>query len=214
MVEDPKAPAGFSLRRWSQLKHETARGERQDAPSGEPGATALPGNPPGGVTQTPPAATPSPLPPVETLTFESDFSAFMQPKVEEATRRAALKKLFGAPSFNVMDGLDIYVGDYTQADPMPAGMLEKLAGVYGILDAPEHAADGAAPVPGGAALPAPAAATEVHPAPPDHAGADVALPGTGGPGPFCVAPADAPAPAAQGAVAGAGSGERRDSKSA
>ncbi len=33
-----------------------------------------------------------------------------------------------------MDGLDIYVGDYTQADPMPAGMLERLAAVYTMLD--------------------------------------------------------------------------------
>ena len=33
-----------------------------------------------------------------------------------------------------MDGLDIYVGDYTQADPMPAGMLDKLSAVYKMLD--------------------------------------------------------------------------------
>ena len=75
-----------------------------------------------------------PLPPVESLTFDSDFAAFMQPKVDEATKRAALKKLFSDPSFNVMDGLDIYVGDYTQADPMPEGMLERLSAVYKMLD--------------------------------------------------------------------------------
>ncbi|MEO8347244.1 MAG: DUF3306 domain-containing protein, partial [Betaproteobacteria bacterium] len=54
--------------------------------------------------------------------------------IDEATKRAALKKLFSDPSFNVMDGLDIYVGDYTQADPMPTGMLEKLSAVYAMLD--------------------------------------------------------------------------------
>ena len=32
-----------------------------------------------------------------------------------------------------MDGLDIYIDDYTQADPMPAGMLDKLANVYAML---------------------------------------------------------------------------------
>ncbi len=32
-----------------------------------------------------------------------------------------------------MDGLDIYVGDYTQPDPMPDGMLEKLAKVYEVI---------------------------------------------------------------------------------
>ena len=79
------------------------------------------------------------LPPVDTLTFESDYSAFMQPKVAEETKRAALRKLFSAPSFNVMDGLDIYVGDYTQSDPMPSGMLEKLSKVYAMLDPVEPA---------------------------------------------------------------------------
>jgi len=77
------------------------------------------------------------LPPVESLTFESDFSAFMQPKVDPATRRAALTKLFSDPSFNVMDGLDIYVGDYTQPDPMPPGMLEKLAAAYAAINPAE-----------------------------------------------------------------------------
>ena len=74
------------------------------------------------------------MPPVDSLTFDSDFSAFMQPKIDEETKRAALKKLFSDPSFNVMDGLDIYVGDYTQPDPMPAGMLDKLSAVYAMLD--------------------------------------------------------------------------------
>ncbi len=74
---------------------------------------------------------------MESLTFDSDFAAFMQPKVDEATKRAALKKLFSDPSFNVMDGLDIYVGDYTRPDPMPAGMLERLAAVYKMLDPAE-----------------------------------------------------------------------------
>jgi hypothetical protein len=212
MTDSTETPEPFSLKRWSQRKRAAARVVPAD-PIPAP-ATSVAAAADVAESASAPPAEAAALPPVESLTFESDFSAFMQPKVAEDSRRAALRKLFSDPSFNVMDGLDIYVGDYTQADPMPAGMLEKLAGVYGILDAPEHAADGAAPVPGGAALPAPAAATEVHPAPPDDAGADVALPGTGGPGPFCVAPADAPAPAAQGAVAGAGSGERRDSKSA
>ena len=74
------------------------------------------------------------LPPIEDLNAESDFTPFMNPRVDGETRRAALKKLFSDPSFNVMDGLDIYVGDYTQSDPMPAGMLEKLSAVYAMLD--------------------------------------------------------------------------------
>ena len=32
------------------------------------------------------------------------------------------------PHFNVMDGLDIYIGDYNTPDPLPAGMLQKMVG--------------------------------------------------------------------------------------
>ncbi len=76
---------------------------------------------------------------MDSLTFDSDYSAFMQPKIAEETKRAALRKLFSDPSFNVMDGLDIYVGDYTQSDPMPSGMLEKLTAAYAMLEPVEPA---------------------------------------------------------------------------
>lgn len=59
------------------------------------------------------------LPAVESLTDESDFTAFMQPKVPEALKRQALKKLFANPQFNVMDGLDVYVDDYSVSVPIP-----------------------------------------------------------------------------------------------
>jgi hypothetical protein len=175
MADDPKAGAGFSLKRWSQRKHESARGARPVPPSGDDSTSpppVAPAAPAADAVAAPTSPVPVELPPVETLTFDSDFAAFMQPKVEEATRRAALKKLFGDPSFNVMDGLDIYVGDYTQPDPMPAGMLDRLANVYGLLDptasesaSAEHVMDSArlppmalheAPKVAAAALPAPA----------------------------------------------------------
>ncbi len=76
---------------------------------------------------TPPPAVEPALPPIETLTTESDFSAFMQPKVDETLKRQALKKLFSDPHFNVMDGLDVYIDDYTKPDPIPPDVLERLA---------------------------------------------------------------------------------------
>ena len=42
-------------------------------------------------------------------------------------KRAALKQLFRHPRFNIMDGLDVYIDDYTKADPIPPEMLNKLA---------------------------------------------------------------------------------------
>jgi len=95
------------LRRWSRRKSRPVEAARP-VPASQ-GA------------QPPPA-----LPAPETLQFDSDFAAFMQAKVEETVRRAALKKLFSDPRFNVMDGLDIYIDDYTREDPIPPAMLAQL----------------------------------------------------------------------------------------
>jgi hypothetical protein len=72
-------------------------------------------------------ATPAPaLPALESVTFDSDFTAFMHAKVDEGVRRAALRKLFGDPRFNVMDGLDTYIDDYSIEDPIPSALLAQL----------------------------------------------------------------------------------------
>jgi hypothetical protein len=34
--------------------------------------------------------------------------------------------MFGDPHFNVMDGLDTYIDDYSKPDPIPAAMLRQL----------------------------------------------------------------------------------------
>lgn len=58
--------------------------------------------------------------------FAPDFSAFMKPDVDPTVQQAALKKMFTDPHFNVMDGLDIYIDDYSKPDPLPPGMLERM----------------------------------------------------------------------------------------
>jgi len=73
------------------------------------------------------------LPPVETLDFSSDFTGFLQPKVEESMKRAALKKLFHSGQFHVMDGLDVYIDDYSKADPIPEEMLRMMEQARGLL---------------------------------------------------------------------------------
>jgi hypothetical protein len=79
---------------------------------------------------------------VEQLTPQSDFSSFMTQGVSPDVRNAAMKKLFTDPHYNVMDGLDIYIGDYNTPDPMPAGMLAKMVGAQflGLVKAPEDVA--------------------------------------------------------------------------
>ena len=64
---------------------------------------------------------------VAALTPESDFSRFSAPGVAPEVRNAAMKKLFADPHFNVMDGLDVYIDDYSLPDPIPEKMLRSLA---------------------------------------------------------------------------------------
>ena len=80
---------------------------------------------------TPSTETTQPAPPsmqdVAALNAESDFKPFVARAVAPEVRNAAMKKLFADPHFNVMDGLDIYIDDYSIPDPLPASMLRKMA---------------------------------------------------------------------------------------
>ena len=78
-------------------------------------------------------ASPQEAPPPATLEdvakidrFDPDFSAFMKPDVDPAVQQAALKKMFTDPHFNIMDGLDIYIDDYSKPDPIPLEMLKRM----------------------------------------------------------------------------------------
>jgi len=54
------------------------------------------------------------LPHPDTLDADSDFSAYLTGRVSSAFRRAAMRRLFSQPEFNLKDGLDDYDDDYTQ----------------------------------------------------------------------------------------------------
>ncbi len=110
-MKDEAAKTEPFLERWSRLKREAESESKVPAPA--PAGSA--------------ASKPPELPSLDTLSFESDFRGFLHQKVEEGLRRAALKKLFGDPRFNVMDGLDVYIDDYSIPDPIPPEMLKKLA---------------------------------------------------------------------------------------
>jgi hypothetical protein len=53
------------------------------------------------------------MPPLETLTADSDYTGFLSSGVSEPLRRAALRKLFHGAEFNVIDELDDYAEDFT-----------------------------------------------------------------------------------------------------
>jgi hypothetical protein len=63
---------------------------------------------------------------VRLLTPQSDFKPFMAPDVDPEVKNAAMKKLFADPHYNVMDGLDTYIDDYSKPDPLPESMLRQM----------------------------------------------------------------------------------------
>ena len=98
MAEDKKEAF---LDRWSRRKRDALEEKKDDSPK------------------------PS-VPPVDKLTTESDFSSFMHPKVEDALRRVALKKLFSDPHFNIPDPFEPYSADFNVGEPIPPEMLATL----------------------------------------------------------------------------------------
>ncbi len=106
------------LSRWSRRKLEAKEDAPADASQAAELTAADPAAPPPQSTQ-PPAA--------ETAERGSaEYKEFFDPQVDEKLRRTALKKLFGDPHFNVMDGLDTYIDDYSKPDPVPEAMLRQL----------------------------------------------------------------------------------------
>lgn len=131
--------SGGFLSRWSRRKlAAVAQAEAEPSVAGEsraalqPDATeplAVAPATPEGAAETgalPAGAAEANLPAVESLSLSSDFTAFLKEEVSEALRRKALQKLFSDPHFNQMDGLDIYIDDYSQPDPIPPEILAKL----------------------------------------------------------------------------------------
>ena len=162
MAEDDGERKGF-IGRWASRKNDALKGKPLDEParptktplaSATPPTTALPVT---SVTSAVPAAvTPSPLPAeaappalslddVRLLTKDSDFKPFMAQSVGPEVRNAAMKKLFADPHFNVMDGLDIYIDDYSKSDPIPESMLRQMtsAKFLGLFDEEDDEEKGA-----------------------------------------------------------------------
>ena len=104
--------AGDFLARWSRRKLEARTGSIDDS------AEVLQTEEPQAV---PPVAAPpereltdADMPPLDSLTADSDFTPFMSPGVSDGLRRLALRKLFSQPAFNITDGLNDYDEDFTQ----------------------------------------------------------------------------------------------------
>jgi hypothetical protein len=135
MSDTPMPEEGF-LRRWARLKAQPEPAP-VDAPQAQVAAPQPALQPVQQPLAAPAGATERPAPTLEDvalLTPESDYAAFVAGGVDPAVRRLALKKLFADPNFAVMDGLDIYISDYTKASPLTDAMLASLKHAPNVLD--------------------------------------------------------------------------------
>jgi len=136
---------GISLSRWSRLKRAAA--DEQAALSAvltEP-TEALVASTPNGDRLSPHEkkqaaanAENAELPPVSSISLAEDFTPFMQAKVPQALKQQALKALFKEPHFNVMDGLDTYIDDYTIFEPISPEVMATLSSWKTIMNPPQH----------------------------------------------------------------------------
>lgn len=161
--------AASFLERWSRKK---ARAREEAQQPAEPTAV---GESPDQAPPAPDASEPPvgevKLPDLETLDGDSDYSAFLSAGVDAMLRRRALRKLFHSPKFNVLDGLDDYMGDFTSFEPLgavvTADMRHRIERVARELaeaaDGPRETAPGAATAASGPVAAAAPATDEPQP---------------------------------------------------
>lgn len=134
---------GF-LHRWARRKVEARErvledegGVLQDGEAAEqtpagnlsppPAAVTLPQTSPAtGVTSEEIETPPLTLQDVQALTRDSDFAPFVSQRASPEVKNAALKKLFADPHYNVMDGLDTYIDDYSNMESLPTATLRQM----------------------------------------------------------------------------------------
>lgn len=145
---EKEAGEGF-LSRWSRRKREVVEAPEPPPAEISLGSAAPPGSPeqeagpPGPAVQsaTPlaeppacpipeiPAVDPASLPPVESLTVESDFSAFLKPGVPSLLRNAALRRMWSLdPAIRDYVGPLDYQWDFNTPGGLPFGFANELTG--------------------------------------------------------------------------------------
>ena len=140
---DAKSDESF-LSRWSRVKHEGDDGQAEsrplaDSPNSASGLSTESKNASiGGLPRhkmaedarperTLPDSTPQPLPTLDSLSAQSDFSPFMAKDVDPQLRNQAMKKLFSDPHYNVMDRLDTYIDDYSIETPLSTDIIRQMS---------------------------------------------------------------------------------------
>ena len=157
MAEPKPLPSaeGLSLSRWSRLKRATRTESAPNVPvhpelgEGFDSTTAASdnasshsparrGDPHADLQRTQASVEVDALPPLSSISMAEDFTPFMQAKVPQALKQQALKALFKEPHFNVMDGLDTYIDDYTVFEPITPEVMATLSSWKTIMNPPQQ----------------------------------------------------------------------------
>lgn len=109
---------GF-VQRWSRRKEQVRRAQATStvSPIG-PVEGPEPTAPSTATEEAPRVLTDADMPPIESLSENSDFSMFLSPGVSEELRRVALRKLFRLPQFSERCPLDGEYYDCTNLEPL------------------------------------------------------------------------------------------------
>lgn len=139
---------GF-VQRWSRLKQEARDAQPpEEAPRPDlpvPAMAADTSSPEAGDKPEEKPFDPASLPPVESLTKESDYSAFMRPEVPEDLRQKALRRLWAAdPVLSAPDPVDMHNIDYNAVPTFPEGVKTLYRIGQGMFDELETEAEKAA----------------------------------------------------------------------
>lgn len=156
------------MHRWSRRKLETTGAATVPEPVGTDQRQSDDHDPAGGSDDPQVRADAVELPPVESLDADSDYSGFLSPEVDEALQRAALRKLFHMPGFNVTDGLDDYAEDFTSFEPLGDLVTHEMKRFQARQDEKEAAARRAEDVSGTGPTEAEAAAEPLRSPEADH----------------------------------------------
>ena len=105
---------GF-FRRWSSRKRRARRGEADESVPASRSEDTKPDqvDESSGSAEPERVLTDEDMPPIESLTEDSDYSPFMSPGVSDPLRKLALRKMFLSSKYNFTDGLDDYADDFT-----------------------------------------------------------------------------------------------------
>jgi Protein of unknown function (DUF3306) len=110
------------LGRWARLKAEARAADRVVEAEPEP-APPVPIEAPAPEAQETEESKPVELPPIESLTKDSDFSSFMRGGVSDDSRKAALRKLWSLDGhFAQIDITEAFSADFNAVPTFPDGL--------------------------------------------------------------------------------------------